>query len=140
MIRLGYRLKWADVLRNYLSSLEKEKPIIWTGDLNVAHERIDLKYPSSHLHSACFTIEERNNFSEILSDGYFDSFRYLYPTRTGAYTFYTHRKVTARITNSGWRLDYFVLSEKLKNNLIDHVIRPHIAGSDHVPIVLFLKF
>ncbi|CAF0794509.1 unnamed protein product [Brachionus calyciflorus] len=111
LVRLGYRLKWAEVLRKYLASLEKTKPIIWTGDLNVAHNRIDLKYPSSHLHSACFTIEERTNFTDILSDGYFDSFRYLYPNRTGAYTFYTHRKVTARHTNSGWRLDYFVMSE-----------------------------
>ncbi|RNA22289.1 DNA-(apurinic or apyrimidinic site) lyase-like [Brachionus plicatilis] len=140
LVRLNYRLKWSEVLRDYLNKLDQVKPVIWTGDLNVAHNRIDLKYPNSHLHSACFTIEERNSFSEILSDGYFDSFRYLYPSRSDAYTFYTHRKPTSRHTNSGWRLDYFVMSNKLKKNLVDHVIRPLITGSDHVPIVLYLNF
>ena len=115
------------------------KPIIWTGDLNVAHNPIDLKNPDTNKKTAGFTVEERQCFTDLLSDGYFDSFRYLYPKTIGAYTFWSYLR-NSRANNVGWRLDYFVLSEKLKDYLVDNVIRDKVMGSDHCPIVAFLKF
>jgi exodeoxyribonuclease III len=122
-----------------LAKLEKIKPIIWTGDLNVAHNPIDLKNPDTNHKTAGFTKEERQCFTDLLSDGYFDSFRFLYPTQTGAYTFWSYLR-NSRANNVGWRLDYFVVSEKLKDKLIDNSIRSKVMGSDHCPIVGFFKF
>lgn len=138
MVRLDYRIKWEKEFRAKLSDLEKIKPIIWCGDLNVAHNEIDLKNPKTNHKTAGFTKEERACFTSLLSDGYFDSFRYLYPKQTDAFTFWTYMR-NARASNVGWRLDYFVLSEKLKENLVDNMIRSKVMGSDHCPIVLFLK-
>lgn len=138
-MRLKYRMEWEEEFRKFLSQLEAQKPVIWTGDLNVAHNPIDLKNPDTNLKTAGFTAEERDCFTKILKDGYFDSFRHLYPNQTGAYTFWSYLR-NARQTNCGWRLDYFVLSEKLKSNLVDNMIRSKVLGSDHCPIALFLKF
>lgn len=131
-------MEWEEEFRKYLATLEKTKPIIWTGDLNVAHNPIDIKNPESNAKSAGFTKEERECFTNVLKDGYFDSFRYLYPNVTGAYTYFSYFR-NAREKNIGWRLDYFVLSEKLKENLVDNMIRSKVLGSDHCPIALFLK-
>ena len=121
-----------------MNNLEKIKPVVWCGDLNVAHNPIDLKNPDSNTKTAGFTKEERQCFTDLLSNGYFDSFRHLYPTQKGAFTFWSYMR-NARAANVGWRLDYFVMSEKLKPSLIDNVIRSTVTGSDHCPIVLFLK-
>lgn len=131
-------MEWEKEFRKFLSELESQKPIIWCGDLNVAHNKIDIKNPESNAKSAGFTVEERECFTKILSDGYFDSFRYLYPTTTGAYTYWSYFR-NARQSNIGWRLDYFVLSEKLKSYLVDNMIRAKVTGSDHCPVALFLK-
>ena len=139
LVRLDYRMKWEKEFRNKLSDLEKTKPIIWCGDLNVAHNEIDLKNPKTNQKTAGFTKEERACFTNLLTNGYFDSFRYLYPKQTEAYTFWSYLR-NSRASNVGWRLDYFVLSEKLKENLVDNMIRSKVMGSDHCPIVLFLKF
>lgn len=131
-------MEWEKEFRKFLKSLENEKPIIWCGDLNVAHNPIDLKNPTTNTKTAGFTKEERECFTNILSDGYFDSFRYLYPEKSGAYTYWSYFR-NAREQNVGWRLDYFVLSEKLKPNLVDKMIRSNTKGSDHCPITLFLN-
>ena len=138
LVRLDYRLKWEEQFRKSLKELDKTKPVIWCGDLNVAHNEIDLKNPKTNTKTAGFTKEERQCFTQLLSDGYFDSFRYLYPSVTGAYTFWSYLR-NSRASNVGWRLDYFVLSNKLKENLSDNLIRSEILGSDHCPIVLYLK-
>jgi exodeoxyribonuclease III len=137
--RLGFRVEWEKAFRNYLSKLEAVKPIIWTGDLNVAHNPIDLKNPDTNHKTAGFTKEERQCFTDLLTDGYFDSFRHLYPDQKGAYTCWSYLR-NSRASNVGWRLDYFVLSEKLKEYLTDNVIRSKVTGSDHCPIACFLKF
>lgn len=139
LVRLSYRMEWEEEFRKYLANLESVKPVIWTGDLNVAHNPIDIKNPDSNLKSAGFTKEERECFTKILTDGYFDSFRFLYPKKTDAFTYWSYFR-NSRDKNIGWRLDYFVMSEKLKPNLVDNVIRSKILGSDHCPITLFLKF
>ena len=139
MVRLDYRMEWEEVFRNFVKELDKTKPIIWAGDLNVAHTEIDLKNPTTNTKTAGFTKEERECFTNLLSDGYIDSFRYLYPKQTGAYTFWSYLR-NSRGSNTGWRLDYFVLSERLKENLVDNMIRSKVMGSDHCPISLFLKF
>jgi len=138
LVRLDYRLKWEEQFRKSLKEFDKKKPVIWCGDLNVAHNEIDLKNPKTNTKTAGFTKEERECFTQLLSDGYFDSFRYLYPNVTGAYTFWSYLR-NSRASNVGWRLDYFVLSNKLKENLADNLIRSEIVGSDHCPIVLYLK-
>jgi len=138
LVRLEYRQEWEKAFRNKLKELEKKKPIIWCGDLNVAHNEIDLKNPKTNTKTAGFTKEERKCFTDLLSDGYFDSFRYLYPKETDAFTFWSYMR-NSRASNIGWRLDYFVMSEKLKENLSDNMIRSKVIGSDHCPIVLFLK-
>jgi exodeoxyribonuclease III len=138
LVRLSYRMKWEESMRKYLASLNKIKPIIWCGDLNVAHNEIDIKNPKSNLRSAGFTVEERDCFTKLLSDGYIDSFRYLYPDLKDQYTFWSMRS-GARGKNVGWRLDYFVIAEKLKENLVDNMIRSKVMGSDHCPITLFLQ-
>lgn len=136
--RLEYRQTWDKALQEYLVKLDKKKPVIYGGDLNVAHKEIDLANPGSNKKSAGFTVEERAGFTELLSCGFIDSFRHLYPDREGGYTFWSAMSPSARLNNVGWRLDYFVISEKLKDSLCDSVTRPSVRGSDHCPIVLFL--
>ena len=138
LVRLKHRVEWEAEFRKYLQSLEKQKPIIWCGDLNVAHNPIDLKNPTTNTKTAGFTKEERECFTNLLTDGYVDSFRHLYPDKTDAYTFWSYLR-NSRANNIGWRLDYFVLSNKLIPNLVDNVIRPQVTGSDHCPIVLYLN-
>jgi exodeoxyribonuclease-3 len=132
-------MEWEKSMRKFLENLDKTKPIIWCGDLNVAHNEIDIKNPKTNLKSAGFTIEERECFTNVLSDGYIDSFRYLYPDLKDQYTYWSMR-TNAREKNVGWRLDYFVMSDRLKENLVDNAIRSQVMGSDHCPIALFLKF
>eukprot|EP01135_Chromosphaera_perkinsii_P002029 Nk52_evm76s215 gene=Nk52_evmTU76s215 len=137
--RLDYRIKeWNVDFQKYLTELEKKKPVILTGDLNVAHNEIDIEKPSQNKKSAGFTIEERNGFSELLDTGFVDSFRHLYPESKREYTFWSYRQ-NARANNIGWRLDYFVLSPSLIGNLKDCIIRKEVMGSDHCPIILCLE-
>lgn len=133
--RLSYRMEWEDAFRTYLSGLDAKKPVIVCGDLNVAHKEIDLKNPSSNHHNAGFTDEERGKFTELLEAGFVDTFRALYPDRTGIYTWWSYLR-KARDTNAGWRIDYFVVSERLKERVVDATIHNEIFGSDHCPVGL----
>lgn len=133
--RIDYRMKWEDDLREYLSSLNANKPVIYCGDLNVAHNEIDLKNPKSNRGNAGFSDEEREKFSQLLSSGFTDSFRYLYPDVEGAYSWWSYR-FQARAKNAGWRIDYFVVSDYIKDKIIDSKIHPEIFGSDHCPVEL----
>lgn len=132
-------MEWEVAFLKYLKSLDKQKPVIWCGDLNVAHQRIDIRNPDANKKSAGFTQEERDCFSKILSEGFIDSFRHLYPKVEYAYTYWSYFN-NARQKNIGWRLDYFVLSERLKENLVDNIIKSEQTGSDHCPIVLKMNF
>ena len=136
--RLDYRMKWDDDFRNYLCELDKRKPVIICGDLNVAHNEIDLKNPSSNHHSNGFTDEERGKFSELLNAGFVDTFRMLYPDKVGAYTWWSYLR-KARLNNAGWRIDYFLISERSKNKIVDATIENDIMGSDHCPVTLLIK-
>ncbi|TFZ41355.1 exodeoxyribonuclease III [Soehngenia longivitae] len=136
--RLEYRMIWEDEFRYYLKELEKTKPVIVCGDLNVAHKEIDLKNPSSNRKSAGFTDEERNKFTELLDAGFIDTFRYFYPDKEGAYTWWSYL-TKARERNAGWRIDYFLVSESLKDRLVDAKIHSDIYGSDHCPVELEIK-
>ena len=133
--RIDYRMKWEDDLREYLSSLSRNKPVVYTGDLNVAHNEIDLKNPKSNRGNAGFSDEEREKFSQLLEAGFTDSFRYLYPDVEGAYSWWSYR-FQARQKNAGWRIDYFVVSDYIKDKIIDSKIHPEIFGSDHCPVEL----
>lgn len=133
--RLSYRMEWEDAFRAYLSGLDAKKPVIVCGDLNVAHKEIDLKNPSSNHHNAGFTDEERGKFTELLESGFVDTFRALYPDRTGIYTWWSYLR-KARDTNAGWRIDYFVVSERLRKRIVDATIHNEIFGSDHCPVGL----
>ena len=133
--RIDYRMKWEDDLREYLSSLSRNKPVVYTGDLNVAHNEIDLKNPKSNRGNAGFSDEEREKFSQLLAAGFTDSFRYLYPDTEGAYSWWSYR-FQARQKNAGWRIDYFVVSDYIKDKIIDSKIHPEIFGSDHCPVEL----
>ena len=133
--RLSYRMEWEDAFRTYLSGLDAKKPVIVCGDLNVAHKEIDLKNPSSNHHNAGFTDEERGKFTELLESGFVDTFRALYPDRTGIYTWWSYLR-KARDTNAGWRIDYFVVSERLQKRIVDATIHNEIFGSDHCPVGL----
>lgn len=136
--RLDYRMIWEDVFREYVLELEKKKPVIICGDLNVAHRDIDIKNPNSNRRSAGFTDEERNKLSILLDSGFIDSYRYLYPDTTGAYTWWSYM-FKAREKNAGWRIDYFLVSDKLKNRISDAIIYSEILGSDHCPVGLILS-
>ncbi|KAI0209148.1 DNA-(apurinic or apyrimidinic site) lyase [Lamellibrachia satsuma] len=139
LVRLEYRSKeWDPDFRDYLRKLDEKKPVILCGDLNVAHLEIDLANPKSNKKNAGFTQEERDGFSKLLDAGFTDSFRSLYPDQTQAYTFWTAMG-NCRAKNVGWRLDYFVLSDKLKDNLCDSVIRKDVYGSDHCPVTCLLN-
>jgi len=134
LLRLGYRMEWEDAFRAYLKQLEKTKPVILCGDLNVAHEEIDLKNPKTNQRNAGFTIEERTKMSELLNSGFLDTYRYLYPDKR-EYSWWSYR-FRAREKNAGWRIDYFLVSECLKANIRDACIHTDIMGSDHCPISL----
>ena len=133
--RLPYRMDWEDAWRQYILSLEEKKPVIYCGDLNVAHEEIDIKNPSTNHHNAGFTDEERAKFSRRLASGYIDSFRYLHPEDRDRYSWWSYR-MKAREKNVGWRIDYFVVSEKLKDHIKGAEIHDEIYGSDHCPVEL----
>lgn len=136
--RLDYRMKWEDDFLAFLKGLEKKKPVIFCGDLNVAHTEIDLKNPSSNHKNAGFTDEEREKFSALLDAGFVDTFRHFYPDRTGAYSWWSYR-FNARKNNAGWRIDYFLTSDALKERLSDALILSDVMGSDHCPVGLILK-
>ncbi len=138
LARLDYRMRWEDEFRHYVKALDKMKPVVMCGDLNVAHAEIDLKNPSTNRKNAGFTDEERNKFSELLSSGFIDTYRYFYPDKKDAYTWWSYR-FNARAKNTGWRIDYFCVSERLKNRLLDAKLHPEILGSDHCPVELILK-
>lgn len=136
--RLEYRMVWEDHFRAYLKELEKKKPVIVCGDLNVAHKEIDLKNPKSNRKNAGFTDEERSKMTELLDAGFVDTFRYFYPDRTDAYTWWSNF-ANSREKNVGWRIDYFVVSEALKPRLKDAGMHPAILGSDHCPVILEME-
>ena len=132
---LDRRMSWEDFFREYLKTLDKKKPVIVCGDFNVAHEPIDLKNPSSNHHSAGFSDEERGKFTELLNAGFVDIFRKKNPDLTGAYTWWSYLR-KARLTNAGWRIDYFLISERLTDKVVDAKIENEIFGSDHCPITI----
>ena len=133
--RLDYRMEWEKAFLAYLKKLEEKKPVIFCGDLNVAHQEIDLKNPKTNRKNAGFTDEERARFSELLKKGFVDTFRYFYPEETGIYSWWSYR-FHAREKNAGWRIDYFLVSEVLKDELKDAKIHTEIFGSDHCPVEL----
>ena len=139
LARLDYRMKWEDDFLAYLKSLEEIKPVIYAGDLNVAHQEIDLKNPKTNRKNAGFTDEERAKFSNVLANGMIDTYRYFYPEQTGIYSWWSYR-FKAREKNAGWRIDYFVVSEALKDLLQDAKIHTDILGSDHCPVELDIRF
>ena len=136
--RLDYRMSWEDDFRNYLLELDKKKPVILCGDLNVAHQEIDLKNPKTNRMNPGFSDEERSKFSTLLEAGFIDSFRHFYPTLEGAYSWWSYR-FQARAKNVGWRIDYFVVSSSLAERMESASIHNQIFGSDHCPVELTLK-
>ena len=136
--RLEYRMEWEDDFRAYLKALEKSKPVIVCGDLNVAHQEIDLKNPKTNRRNAGFTDEERGKFSELLDSGFTDTFRYFYPDAEGVYSWWSYR-FRSRERNTGWRIDYFLVSEGLKDRLAGASIHNGILGSDHCPVEMDLR-
>lgn len=135
LARLPYRMTWEEVFLAYLKKLEEVKPVIFCGDLNVAHKEIDLKNPKTNRKNAGFTDEEREKFTLLLEHGFVDTFRYLYPDQEGIYSWWSYR-FRAREKNAGWRIDYFCVSESLKSQIEDAVIHTEIMGSDHCPVEL----
>lgn len=135
--RLEYRVKWEDDMRDYLVELKNIKPVVFCGDLNVAHEEIDLKNPKPNIGKAGFTYEEREKFTELLKSGFVDTFRYFYPDKTGIYSWWSYR-FKAREKNAGWRIDYFVVSDDIADKMKDAVIHTDIMGSDHCPVELII--
>ena len=135
LARIDFRMAWEDVFRGYLKGLETSKPVIVCGDLNVAHQEIDLKNPKTNRGNAGFSDEERGKFGELVEAGFVDTFRYFYPDLEGAYSWWSYR-FKAREKNTGWRIDYFLVSESLKEKLVDSQIHKDILGSDHCPVML----
>lgn len=138
LARLSYRMEWEDDFRDYLKKLEEHKPIVLCGDLNVAHNEIDLKNPKTNRKSAGFSDEERDKMTKLLGSGFVDTFRYFYPDREGAYTWWSYLR-KARERNAGWRIDYFIVSEGLLDRIESADIHWDIMGSDHCPVELILK-
>ena len=138
LARLDFRMEWEDELHTYLKGLEEKKPVILCGDLNVAHNEIDLKNPGPNRGNAGFSDEERAKMTELLNAGFVDTFRYFYPDVTGAYTWWSYM-YHARENNAGWRIDYFIVSESLKSRLADSKILADVMGSDHCPVELDLN-
>lgn len=135
LLRLDYRMEWEDAFRDYINRLNEKKPVVFCGDLNVAHCEIDLKNPKTNHNSAGFTEQERNKFTQLLDSGYTDTFRYFYPDATGIYSWWSYM-FKAREKNAGWRIDYFVTSKSLDKKLVDAKIHTDIFGSDHCPVEL----
>ena len=133
--RLDYRMRWEDDFLKYIKKLDKKKPVIYCGDLNVAHEEIDLKNPKTNHENAGFSDEERGKFSDVLNAGFVDSFRFFYPDTEGAYSWWSYR-MKARERNAGWRIDYFVVSDRIKDKMTEAKIHSEILGSDHCPVEL----
>ena len=131
--RLDYRQEWENEIRNYLTNLDKKKPVIYCGDLNVAHKEIDLKNPKTNRRSAGFTDEERNKMTELLDSGFTDTFRYLYPDKEDAYTWWSYM-FKAREKNVGWRIDYFIVSKSIEKKIKESYIFSEVMGSDHCPV------
>lgn len=138
LARLDYRMSWEDDFKSYIKQLDAKKPVILCGDLNVAHKEIDLKNPSSNRKNAGFTDEERGKFTEFLGEGFIDTYRYFNPETEGAYSWWSYR-FNARANNAGWRIDYFVVSDRLKDRFESAAIHPEIHGSDHCPVELVIK-
>lgn len=138
LTRLDYRMEWEAAFLAYLKKLEEKKPVIFCGDLNVAHKEIDLKNPKTNRHNAGFTDEERQCFTRLLDAGFIDTFRYFYPDKEGVYSWWSYM-FKAREKNAGWRIDYFVVSDCLKDRLADAGIHTQVLGSDHCPVELVLK-
>ena len=138
LARLSYRMKWEDDFLAYLKNLEKTKPVIFCGDLNVAHKEIDLKNPKTNRKNAGFTDEEREKFTNVINAGFIDTYRYFYPDQEGIYSWWSYR-FKAREKNAGWRIDYFIVSPALKDKLQDASIHTEIMGSDHCPIELDME-
>ena len=138
LTRLEYRVKWEDDFRNYLLNLDKQKPVVLCGDLNVAHCEIDLKNPKSNRGNAGFTDEERSQMTNLLNSGFVDTFRYLYPDKTDSYSWWSYMG-KAREKNIGWRIDYFIVSERIAPNIKEASIHPEIFGSDHCPVEVDLE-
>lgn len=138
LTRLDYRMRWEDDFLSYLKGLEEKKPVIFCGDLNVAHKEIDLKNPKTNRNNAGFTDQERAKMTALLDNGFIDTFRYFYPDQTGIYSWWSYQ-FQARAKNAGWRIDYFIVSEALKDHLEDAKIYTDILGSDHCPVGLMLR-
>lgn len=138
LARLDYRMKWEDDFLAYLKKLEKNKPVVFCGDLNVAHKEIDLKNPKTNRKNAGFTDEERGKFTDLLAAGFVDTFRYFYPDLEGIYSWWSYR-FSARAKNAGWRIDYFCVSESLKDRLVSASIHNTVMGSDHCPVELVIE-
>ena len=136
--RLDYRMIWEDEFRKYMKNLEEKKPVIVCGDLNVAHKEIDLKNPKTNRKNAGFTDEERAKFTELMNAGFIDTFRYFYPEQEGSYSWWSYR-FKAREKNAGWRIDYFLTSNSMKDRLVSAKIHSEILGSDHCPVELVIK-
>lgn len=137
LARLDYRMKWEDDFLQYIKSLEKKKPVIYAGDLNVAHQEIDLKNPKTNRRNAGFTDEERQKMTNVLESGMIDTYRYFHPDETGVYSWWSYR-FKAREKNAGWRIDYFIVSESLKDALVSADIHTEVMGSDHCPVELVI--
>lgn len=135
LARLEYRMKWEKDFLDYIKDLEKLKQVIFCGDLNVAHKEIDLKNPNANKKNAGFSTEERNRFDEVINNGFVDTFRFIYPDQTGAYTWWSYIS-NARVNNAGWRIDYFCVSAGLKNQVKNSFIYKDVLGSDHCPVGL----
>lgn len=139
LARLPYRMEWEEAFKDYLKKLDEKKPVIVCGDLNVAHKEIDLKNPKTNQKNAGFTIEERTKFSELLENGFTDTFRYFYPDMEGIYSWWSYR-FKAREKNAGWRIDYFLTSSTLEDRLVGAKIHTEVLGSDHCPVELEISF
>ncbi len=139
LARLPYRMTWEDAFLAHLKKLEETKPVIFCGDLNVAHKEIDLKNPKTNRKNAGFSDEERGKFTDLLGNGFIDTFRYFYPDLEQAYSWWSYR-FSARAKNAGWRIDYFCVSDALKDQLVDAKIHADILGSDHCPVELEINF
>ena len=136
--RLDYRMQWEEAFLAYLKRLEEKKPVVFCGDLNVAHKEIDLKNPKTNRHNAGFTDEERGCFDRLMENGFIDTFRYFYPDQRDIYSWWSYR-FRAREKNAGWRIDYFVTSQILKDRLLNAAIHTQVTGSDHCPVELVLR-
>ncbi len=139
LVRLDYRMEWEDAFRDFVKKLDEKKPVILCGDLNVAHNEIDLKNPSANRKNPGFTDEERGKFTQLLESGFVDTFRYLYPDLEEAYSWWSYR-FRARDRNAGWRIDYFVISQSIKDKIREAKIHSDIFGSDHCPVELEIDF